>query len=67
MKAVGKEDEGVRQEAKKQANDLLQRLHMRPTLGELTRNPLLLTMIATVHSTRNALPGRRVELYAEIC
>jgi predicted NACHT family NTPase len=30
-------------------------------------NPLLLTMIATVHCYRGALPGRRVELYDEIC
>jgi predicted NACHT family NTPase len=30
-------------------------------------NPLLLTMIATVHCFRGALPGRRVELYGEIC
>jgi hypothetical protein len=30
-------------------------------------NPLLLTMIATVHRFRGALPGRRVELYHEIC
>ena len=30
-------------------------------------NPLLLTMIATVHRYRSSLPGRRVELYAEIC
>jgi hypothetical protein len=30
-------------------------------------NPLLLTMIVTVHDNRGALPGRRVELYAEIC
>ena len=30
-------------------------------------NPLLLTMIATVHDNRGALPGSRVELYAEIC
>ena len=30
-------------------------------------NPLLLTLIATVHRYRSQLPGRRVELYAEIC
>lgn len=67
MKAGDKEDEGVRQQATRQSDDLLERLYKRPALGELTRNPLLLTMIATVHSSRNALPGRRVELYAEIC
>jgi predicted NACHT family NTPase len=30
-------------------------------------NPLLLTMIANVHRFRGVLPGRRVELYHEIC
>jgi hypothetical protein len=30
-------------------------------------NPLLLTMIATVHRYRSTLPRQRVELYAEIC
>ena len=30
-------------------------------------NPLLLTMIATVHRRGNVLPGKRVELYKEIC
>jgi hypothetical protein len=30
-------------------------------------NPLLLTMITTVHKECNSLPGRRVELYREIC
>ncbi|MFB2769322.1 SUMF1/EgtB/PvdO family nonheme iron enzyme [Pelatocladus sp. BLCC-F211] len=30
-------------------------------------NPLLLTMIATVHCGGSALPGKRVELYKEIC
>ena len=29
--------------------------------------PLLLTLIATVHRFRGTLPGKRVELYAEIC
>jgi len=30
-------------------------------------NPLLLTMIATVHRRGSALPGKRVDLYKEIC
>src|SRR5262249_43427790 len=47
--------------------DLLYRLRNRPNLNELTRNPLLLTMIAMVHRYRGSLPGRRVELYSEIC
>jgi hypothetical protein len=60
-------DDGVRRRAGAQAHELLEHLRMRPALDVLTRNPLLLTMVAVVHSSRNALPDRRVELYAEIC
>jgi energy-coupling factor transporter ATP-binding protein EcfA2 len=60
-------DEGVRQRAEKDANDLLERLGKLPSLDALTVNPLLLTMIAMVHRYHGALPGSRVELYAEIC
>lgn len=60
-------DEGVRQRAEKDAADLLQRLGKLPSLDALTVNPLLLTMIAMVHRYHGALPGSRVELYAEIC
>jgi predicted NACHT family NTPase len=49
------------------AVDLLERLHSSSELSDLAVNPLLLTMIATVHRYRSSLPGRRVELYAEIC
>lgn len=49
------------------AGDLLTRLENAPELGDLTVNPLLLTMIANVHRFRGALPGSRVELYREIC
>jgi hypothetical protein len=54
-------------EADKGAKDLLARLRVSPTMQELAVNPLLLTLIATVHRYRSELPGRRVELYAEIC
>jgi energy-coupling factor transporter ATP-binding protein EcfA2 len=63
----GKIDDGVHQRAMQGAKDLLQRLRENPTLSVLTVNPLLLTMIAMVHRYRGQLPGRRVELYAEIC
>lgn len=60
-------NEGVRYRARKDADDLLQRLSKLSALNELTVNPLLLTMIAMVHRYHGALPGSRVELYAEIC
>lgn len=63
----GKIDDGVRYKARDAADDLLNRLRGLPALSELTVNPLLLTMIAMVHRYRGQLPGRRVELYAEIC
>jgi energy-coupling factor transporter ATP-binding protein EcfA2 len=63
----GKDDPGVRQDAERKAQDLLTRLRTQSNLSALTVNPLLLTMVATVHNYRGALPGRRVELYAEIC
>jgi NACHT domain/Sulfatase-modifying factor enzyme 1 len=67
LKSQLRDDPGVRLEAKKGADDLLRRLAQAPTLAELAVNPLLLTLIAHVHRFRSSLPGRRVELYAEIC
>jgi len=64
---LGKVDAGVRQVAKSQSDDLMYRIQNQPTLATMALNPLLLTMIATVHRFRGALPGRRVELYGEIC
>lgn len=60
-------DEGVRIEAVRKATDLKRRIRDHPALRDMAVNPLLLTMIATAHDNRGALPGRRVELYAEIC
>ncbi len=62
-----KDDPGVHMAAHDGAEDLLRRLHGAPALMDMAVNPLLLTMIATVHRYRSSLPGRRVELYAEIC
>ena len=60
-------DDGIRLRARDAAEDLIKRLRGLPALSDLTVNPLLLTMIAMVHRYRGQLPGRRVELYAEIC
>jgi lipopolysaccharide/colanic/teichoic acid biosynthesis glycosyltransferase/energy-coupling factor transporter ATP-binding protein EcfA2 len=62
-----KNDAGVRSEACKEADDLREWLMKMPGLQDLAVNPLLLTLIATVHLYRSRLPGRRVELYDEIC
>ena len=67
MSSGNQDDESVRQRANKDAKDLLDRLSNKSSLHELTVNPLLLTMITMVHRYRGALPGSRVELYAEIC
>ncbi len=67
MSRIGKDDQGVRDKANNQAEDLIDRIKNNPNLASLALNPLLLTMIATVHCYRGALPGRRVELYGEIC
>ncbi|CAG0998289.1 hypothetical protein ANAEL_02756 [Anaerolineales bacterium] len=62
-----KDDPGVRLMAQQGAEDLLERISGSAALSTLAVNPLLLTMIANVHRYRSSLPGRRVELYAEIC
>ena len=67
IKSSQKDDPGIREDARSGATDLLSRIRSTGTLADLAVNPLLLTMIATVHRFRSSLPGRRVELYAEIC
>lgn len=65
--SMHKDDPGVRLVAKQGAQDLLTRLEKAPPLNDLAVNPLLLAMITNVHRYRGSLPGRRVELYSEIC
>jgi hypothetical protein len=67
VKSQGEVDAGVRDEAQQQASHLLQEIARRPALKELASNPLLLTMIATVHRRGNSLPLKRVDLYRMIC
>ncbi|NEP11307.1 MAG: NACHT domain-containing protein [Symploca sp. SIO2C1] len=67
MSRAGEEDLGVEEEAKQQADDLIERVRKSSPLAAMAVNPLLLTMIATVHRRGSALPGKRVELYKEIC
>ena len=67
MSRAGKDDLGVREEAQQQADDLIERICDSKPLADMAVNPLLLTMIATVHRRGNVLPGKRVELYKEIC
>jgi energy-coupling factor transporter ATP-binding protein EcfA2 len=62
-----KDDPGVHMRAKTDAQDLVRRIRQTPALSAMAVNPLLLTMIATIHRYRGTLPGKRVELYAEIC
>ncbi len=67
IKTQGRDDAGVRRDAAGRATDLLRRLRQTPALLEMGVNPLLLTMIATIHRYRNTLPDQRVSLYHEIC
>ena len=64
---AGQDDAGVRGDAKEKADHLIKRIKYSRPLADMAVNPLLLTMIATVHRRGSALPGKRVELYKEIC
>ncbi|MEA5552325.1 GUN4 domain-containing protein [Anabaena cylindrica UHCC 0172] len=64
---AGKQNQAVKAEAKKNAEDLIERIINNRAIADMATNPLLVTMIATVHYSGSALPGRRVELYQKIC
>src|SRR5579872_7304816 len=53
--------------ARESAARLTSLLRQHPALHDLAVNPLLLTMIATAHRYRGALPDSRADLYGEIC
>jgi hypothetical protein len=57
----------VEMRARQSAARLSYRLRQHPALWDLAANPLLLTMIATAHRYRGALPDGRADLYGEIC
>ena len=67
IKNRGKGTEEIQQEAQQQAEDLIDRIQDSPPLAAMVLNPLLLTMIATVHCYKGELPRDRVKLYEEIC
>ncbi|MEM8642802.1 MAG: GUN4 domain-containing protein [Cyanobacteria bacterium P01_G01_bin.54] len=67
IKAQGHEDLGVIEAANRQAKLLLKEIRNNKTLRDLAENPLLLTMISTVHRRRGSIPRNRVELYRDIC
>ncbi len=57
----------VQMRARESAARLTSLLRQHPALHDLAVNPLLLTMIATAHRYRGALPDGRADLYGEIC
>ena len=63
----GRDNQAVRAIAQENAEDLIERIIQSPSIREMASNPLLVTMISTVHYCGDALPGRRVELYQKIC
>ncbi|MEM9138019.1 MAG: NACHT domain-containing protein [Cyanobacteria bacterium P01_F01_bin.42] len=66
----GKEDLPiVRQTAKAQANDLLRQIQQRPELADLSKNPLLLNMLAMFHrcNPKVDIPKRRTDVFQGIC
>ncbi len=59
----------VKQEADRQASNLVAQLQESSELSDLSKNPLLLNIIVKLHSyySGEKLPKRRIDLYAEIC
>jgi len=53
-------------ESQESASDLMRQIVNTPSINDLARNPLLITMIASTHRAQTVLPKRRVELYDKI-
>jgi formylglycine-generating enzyme required for sulfatase activity len=54
------------EEAEQRAQELAGVIRERPHLGDLASRPLLLTLMATVHSSWGRLPEDRADLYEEV-
>ncbi|MEO1374524.1 MAG: hypothetical protein AAFW70_09455 [Cyanobacteria bacterium J06635_10] len=67
MSRARRDTPNVCAEAQNNAEDLVERIIQNRAIANMAKNPLLVTMIATVHYCGSALPGRRVELYQKIC
>lgn len=59
----------VRKVAVQLSRDILRQIKLQTELQDLSRNPLLLNMLLTVHSQNVGadLPSKRVDLFKEIC
>jgi hypothetical protein len=57
----------IQMRAGESAAKLTSVLGQHPALQDLATNPLLLSMMATAHRYRGALPDGRADLYGEIC
>ena len=53
-------------EAEDAASHLMKQIIETPSLNDLAKNPLLITIIATTHRVFSSLPHRRVEIYKKM-
>ena len=67
LRSYGRKRDTARLKALQESANLLTKLKNNPALDDLAANPLLLTMIASVHHYQGALPGTRSDLYREVC
>jgi predicted NACHT family NTPase len=62
-----KRPEEIKTQAQKQAEDLIKKIENSRSLKAMLVNPLLLTMICTIHHKNRSLPEKLVELYKVMC